>query len=283
MEVIMPRKMPKQFSALYLIVAVATCAALSISQLEADDVGPQVHPNIVIVLADDLGYGDVQAFHKESKIPTPDLNALAKQGMIFTDAHSNSAVCTPTRYGLLTGRYCWRSRLKRGVLFPPKDEPLIENGRPTIASFLKENGYQTAMVGKWHLGIGWQKSKQAGDKNPTVDFNAPISDGPNEKGFDQWFGVAASLDMVPYSFFRDHQLVEPVDETQEKQDFPRYVRAGPKASKFDPGDALDTLAGEAIKFIDSAAEILSIKPMRRSVKSSTRWTKTVWQTTPWLL
>jgi len=236
------------------LVTVATFTTLSIEQLVADEVAVQDRPNIVIVLADDLGYGDVQAFHKESKIPTPYLNALAKQGMIFTDAHSNSAVCTPTRYGLLTGRYCWRSRLKRNVLYPPKDAPLIENGRPTIASFLKQNGYQTAMVGKWHLGIGWQKNEQAGDTDLPVDFNSPITDGPNEKGFDQWFGVAASLDMIPYSFLRDHQLVHPVDETQEKQEFPRYVRKGPKASQFDPGDVLDTLASEAIKFIDSAAK-----------------------------
>ena len=241
-------------SIVWMVTVAAMFTALSCQQLVADEVDTQVRPNVVIVLADDLGYGDVQAFNKDSNIPTPHLNALAKQGMMFTDAHSNSAVCTPTRYGLLTGRYCWRSRLKRGVLFPPKDAPLIENGRPTIASFLKKNGYQTAMVGKWHLGIGWQKSKQPGDKKPKVDFNAPISDGPNEKGFDQWFGVAASLDMVPYSFLRDHQLVEPVDETQERQGFPRFVRAGPKASQFDPGDVLDALASEAIKFIDSAAK-----------------------------
>lgn len=254
----MPERMIKQFSPLCSIATVltlATFSALSITQTAADEIDPQARPNIVIVLADDLGYGDVQAFHKDSKIPTPNLNAMAKQGMIFTDAHSGSAVCTPTRYGLLTGRYCWRSRLKRGVLFPPKDAPLIENGRPTIASFLKENGYRTAMVGKWHLGIGWQKkSAQANDTDLPVDFNAPINDGPNEKGFDQWFGIAASLDMIPYSYLRDHQLVEPADETQEKLDFPRFVRAGPKSSQFDPGDVLDTLASEAIKFIDSASK-----------------------------
>ena len=142
--------MTGQFSVLCWIVSMVigvTFTALSCQQLVADEVDTQVRPNVVIVLADDLGYGDVQAFNKDSNIPTPHLNALAKQGMMFTDAHSNSAVCTPTRYGLLTGRYCWRSRLKRGVLFPPKDAPLIENGRPTIASFLKKNGYQTAMVG----------------------------------------------------------------------------------------------------------------------------------------
>ena len=93
-------------------------------------------PNIILICADDMGYGDVQALNAESSIPTPNLNRLAKQGMTFTDAHTPSAVCTPTRYGLLTGRYCWRSRLKSGVL-NGYGQPLIEAARPTIASFLK--------------------------------------------------------------------------------------------------------------------------------------------------
>ena len=116
----MPERMTGQFFVLCSIVSMVTGAtfmALSSQQLVADEGAAQDRPNIVIVLADDLGYGDVQAFHKDSNIPTPHLNALAKQGMIFTDAHSNSAVCTPTRYGLLTGRYCWRSRLCCAVGF----------------------------------------------------------------------------------------------------------------------------------------------------------------------
>ena len=110
------------------------------------------HPNIIFVLADDLGYGDVQCNNPESNIPTPNFNRLAKEGMLFTDAHSGSAVCTPTRYGVVTGRYAWRTRLKRGVLngYSPH---LINHERITVASMLRQNGYHTAMTGKWHLGM----------------------------------------------------------------------------------------------------------------------------------
>ncbi|MFP6896453.1 MAG: arylsulfatase [Roseibacillus sp.] len=205
-------------------------------------------PNVVLILADDMGYGDVQALNADSRIPTPNLNKLAKTSATFLDAHSGSAVCTPTRYGLLTGRYCWRSRLKRGVLFPPNDKPLIEDDRTTVASYLKSQGYQTALVGKWHLGIGWAR-----DKKGKVIFDAPFTNGPNEKGFDQWFGVAASLDMVPYVYLRNHQAVAKTTATQQSQGFPKYIRKGPKDPNFDPGDVLDDLAREASGFIKKAS------------------------------
>ncbi len=204
-------------------------------------------PNILLILADDMGYGDVHALNPDSKIPTPNLDRLAREGATFTDAHSGSAVCTPTRYGLLTGRYCWRSRLKHGVLFPPRDKPLLQNDRVTIASFLKSHGYRTAMVGKWHLGIEWAR-----DEKGKVLFDAPFTDGPIEKGFDQWFGVAASLDMVPYVYLRDHQAVAKTTATQSAQGFPKYIRQGPKDPAFDPGNTLDDLAREAVAFIHKA-------------------------------
>jgi arylsulfatase A len=109
-------------------------------------------PNIVFILADDLGYGDLRCYNPDSRIPTPNLDRLAAQGMRFTDAHTPSAVCTPTRYGLLTGRYCWRTRLKQGVL-DGFDPPLIEQGRMTVASLLRQHGYATGCIGKWHLGM----------------------------------------------------------------------------------------------------------------------------------
>ena len=121
----------------------------------------KAQPNIIFILADDMGYGDVQALNAKSKIPTPHLNRLAKEGMTFTDAHSPSGVCTPTRYGVLTGRYCWRSRLKRGVL-GGYSAPLIEKNRPTIGSVLQSRGYHTAAIGKWHLGI--TMTRREGDK-----------------------------------------------------------------------------------------------------------------------
>ncbi len=209
---------------------------------------PKSLPNIVFILADDMGYGDIQAYNPKSKVPTPNLNLLVKQGIQFTDAHSGSAVCTPTRYGLLTGRYCWRSRLKSGVLFPPNDEPLIENKRLTVAGMLKKYSYNTACIGKWHLGIGWGRDAQG-----EVDFNKPINHGPTDVGFDEYFGVAASLDMIPYTFLHNHELVQPVTETQEKLDFPKYVRQGPKAKDFDPGKVLDTLTGKAVDYIERSA------------------------------
>lgn len=201
-------------------------------------------PNILLILADDLGYGDVQVLNPDSGIPTPNLNRLAEEGVTFTDAHTGSAVCTPTRYGLLTGRYCWRSRLKSGVLFPPRDAPLIEDDRPTLASILKARGYRTACIGKWHLGIAWAKGEDG-----KVDFNKAFTNGPTDKGFDEYFGVAASLDMVPYGFLRNHQVEAPLTEIQPAQGFPRYVRRGPKDPNFDPADCLDRLAQEASTFI----------------------------------
>jgi arylsulfatase A len=205
-------------------------------------------PNIVFILADDMGYGDIQAYNPKSKIPTPNLNRLAQQGIRFTDAHSGSAVCTPTRYGLLTGRYCWRSRLKSGVLFPPNDEPLIDDDRLTVAGMLKKYNYNTACIGKWHLGIGWGRDAQG-----KVDFNKPINHGPTDVGFDEYFGVAASLDMIPYTFLHNHELAQPVTETQPRLNFPKYVRQGPKAKDFDPGKVLDTLTGKAVDYIERSA------------------------------
>ena len=114
-------------------------------------------PNIIWIMADDMGYGDLACQNPDSKIPTPNLDRLATQGIRFTDAHSPSAVCTPTRYGVLTGRYCWRSRLKRGVL-GSFDQTLIEDGRLTVPALLKEHNYHTACVGKWHLGWNWKKA-----------------------------------------------------------------------------------------------------------------------------
>lgn len=236
-------------SNLHSLTAFAISAILTLAS------GAAERPNILVILADDMGYGDIQALNPESKIPTPHLDQLASGGAIFTDAHSGSAVCTPTRYGLLTGRYCWRTRLKSGVLFPPNDRPLIANDRVTVASFLKSQGYRTAMVGKWHLGIGWAR-----DEKGKVDFDAPFTDGPVEKGFEHFFGIAASLDMVPYVFLRGHQAVAKTPDTQPKLGFPKFVRKGPKDPNFDPGDCLDILAREASTFIKDSTKAKDAPP-----------------------
>ncbi len=175
-------------------------------------------PNIIYILADDLGYGDVSTYNPDSKISTPNFDRLAMEGICFTDAHSPSAVCTPTRYGILTGRYSWRSPLKSGVL-NGYSQPLIEKDRTTVASFLKRNGYHTGIVGKWHLGLGWVQKpgsvnelSQTGSPkvkiiNPeTIDFSQPPTDGPMNHGFDYSYILPASLDMPPYCFLENNKL-----------------------------------------------------------------------------
>jgi arylsulfatase A-like enzyme len=146
----------------------------------ADAVGK---PNIVYILADDFGYGDAACYNKDAKIPTPNIDRLAAEGVRFTDAHSASAICSPTRYGILTGRYAWRTRLKRNVL-GPYDPPLIEPGRLTVGALLQQHGYHTACIGKWHLGMDWGGAKSEAD----AKAGTPVADGPTTRGFDEFYG-----------------------------------------------------------------------------------------------
>ncbi len=178
-------------------------------------------PNVIYILCDDLGYGDVSCLNPQGKIRTPHLDRIAREGMAFTDAHSGSAVCTPTRYGVLTGRYAWRSRLKSGVLggLSPR---LIEAGRLTVASLLKAQGYHTAAIGKWHLGLDWVRKSDGAVSDSgvemreqvfNVDFTRPIANGVTTVGFDSFFGISASLDMVPYAYIEnDRVTVQPTDD-----------------------------------------------------------------------
>ena len=210
-------------------------------------------PNFLVILCDDLGIGDVGAFNPQSRIKTPCLDELARTGTVFTDAHSGSAVCTPTRYGLLTGRYCWRSRLQRGVLggISPR---LIESNVKTVADRLREEGYDTACFGKWHLGLDWARRPdeapftdhiEPGKDGWKVDFQQTFSGGPLSVGFNQYFGISASLDMVPYTFLVNDrvQVVPTVDKS-----FPmmlgkesKQTRRGPAAQEFDATDVLPKL------------------------------------------
>ena len=215
-------------------------------------------PNIVVILADDMGYGDVGRLNPESKIPTPHLNRLAQGGMTFTDAHSPSGVCTPTRYGLLTGRYCWRSRLKRGVL-GGYSAPLLAPDRPTLASLLKGEGYRTGAVGKWHLGMqlplkdpAASRSQWSGD--PGINFSGLITDSPIHHGFDSYFGVSASLDMAPYVYIRNDRFTRVPTLQQAAVEFPHFIREGPRAEDFIVDEVLDRLTEEAVEFISRSAE-----------------------------
>lgn len=179
-------------------------------------------PNIVFILADDLGYGDVSCFNENSKIITPFIDQLASEGVMFTDAHTSSSVCTPTRYGILTGRYNWRSTLKSSVL-SGYSKALIAPDRTTIGGFLKEQGYKTAYVGKWHLGWDWaiveedSISRNNLGAAPNVDFSKPVKNGPNTRGFDYSFGFCGSLDMAPYVWIEnDMPTMVPTKYTVDK-------------------------------------------------------------------
>lgn len=187
-------------------------------------------PNILLILVDDLGLGDVHAYNMDSSIGTPNIDRLAAEGLRFTDGHSNSAVCTPTRYGLLTGRYAWRTRLKRSVLFG-YSPALIPPNQMTLASLLKQRGYFTAMVGKWHLGLDWQLKPGATVEDPVtggeaVDFNRPFEGGPRNIGFDYFFGIAASLDMPPYTYIENDRVTVVPEAGDPEFGRPGYIAQG---------------------------------------------------------
>lgn len=198
-------------------------------------------PDIVYILADDLGWGDLGCYNPKSAVPTPFADRFATEGVRFTDMHSPSSVCTPTRYGILTGRYCWRSSLKKGVLWGYSPS-LIEPGRLTVPAMLKSKGYFTAGVGKWHLGLG--------DREKT-DYERPLRPGPVDHGFDYYFGIPASLDMEPYLYFENDRVVEQPTAHTEGRDTPRGVfwRGGPIAPGFRIEDVLPTLGARAASII----------------------------------
>ncbi|MGJ8656620.1 MAG: sulfatase family protein [Akkermansiaceae bacterium] len=191
-------------------------------------------PNIIFILADDMGYGDVQCLNPErSKVATPHMDRLAKEGMVFTDAHTSSSVCTPTRYGVLTGRYNWRTELQQGVLWG-FSKPLIAGDRLTVAGLLKKEGYNTAMVGKWHLGMTLPtldgKTAIEGPKDTrkpkktNVDWDGKITDGPIDRGFDYLYGISASLDMAPYIWIENDRFVGKVSNDAPAKPEPSFVK-----------------------------------------------------------
>jgi arylsulfatase A-like enzyme len=206
-------------------------------------------PNIVYILCDDLGYGDVHALNPErGKIPTPNVDRLAREGMVFTDAHAGSSVCTPTRYGIMTGRYAWRTRLQSGVLFG-LSSPLIAPNRLTVAGLLKQAGYHTACIGKWHLGLGWTgQTTDAGDlKGGQVDYTKPLTDSPVTHGFDTFFGLAGSLDMPPFVWIENDRLTEQPTATK------KWLREGPAGPAFEAVDVLPTLTKKTIAYVEERA------------------------------
>ena len=206
-------------------------------------------PNIVFILADDMGYGDVSALNENSGIQTPNIDKMAQHGVVFTDAHSSSAVSTPTRYGILTGRYNWRSTMKRGVL-GGYSLPLIAKERRTIASILKDQNYETACIGKWHLGWIWDNI-EAG--NEQVDFSKPITHGPLDVGFDYSYCIPASLDMPPYVYVENNLSTTVPDRITENTGAQSWWRKGPTGADFDHNTTLSHLVGKAVNFIERKA------------------------------
>jgi arylsulfatase A len=202
------------------------CVMATFAGLSADRA---THPNIIVILADDFGWGDTSCNNPTSPIKTPNMDRIANEGIRFTNAHTPSAVCTPTRYGLLTGRYPWRSYLKDKVLsyYAPA---LIPKGRTTLASYLKSQGYRTAGFGKWHLGLDW--TPVAGDpqkwrshwktRSPAkgakvgsgIDHSKPFRNGPTDVGFDTYFGTPSNAGRMPFFIEDDRVAGNPKPDKQ---------------------------------------------------------------------
>ncbi len=216
------------------------------------------NPNIVFILTDDMGYGDASCYGA-TKINTPNIDKLAREGMQFMDAHSSSAVCTPSRYSVLTGRYCWRSRLKRGVL-SGHGPALIEPGRMTVAGMLKQNGYVTGAFGKWHLGLNWVKKDSSKEparindfnknENPEdYDYSKPLTGGPLDHGFDYFYGISGSLDMPPYCYIENDHTVGIPD--REKSPYMFQQRRGYMVEGWKDDEVDLKFTEKAIEFIKS--------------------------------
>ncbi len=227
-----------------ILRSLLVCLAIFASTAFGGDGG---RPNIIYILADDLGYGDVQCLNESGKILTPHIDRLAAEGMIFTDAHSNSSVCTPTRYGILTGRYCWRTRLKKSVTWG-YDPHLIPASRLTVAGFLTKQGYRAACFGKWHLGMDLPSY---GDNKPNaenIDWNDHIKHGPISNGFDTFYGIIASLDMPPYIWVENNRFV---GATTVQKSFFGPNRIGPADPNMEPEHVLPTITEKTVQFIDA--------------------------------
>ncbi|MCP4310874.1 MAG: arylsulfatase [Bacteroidetes bacterium] len=200
-------------------------------------------PNIIFILVDDLGYGDIKAFNPESKISTPHIDKLAESGMMFTDAHVPGSSCIASRYGLLTGRYPFRAASLNW-----QSEPLIEKDRPTMASVLQKNGYHTGMVGKWHLGFDYSDYQN-------------LTGGPADRGFDYYFGISRSLDQADYYYIENrHAVQEPLEEVEAGIGYGKNGWQGPfwregKAGKdFKHDEVLNQFIQKSIDFIEHSSE-----------------------------
>lgn len=207
----------------------------------------QDRPNVVLILADDLGYGDLSIFNPESKIATPNIDSLGRHGIIFTDAHATASISTPSRYSIVTGRYTFRTDLKQGAL-DGYSAPLIGRDTRTIADMFSDSGYDTACIGKWHLGLSWT-FRPGSDRE--IDYSCRIADGINERGFGYSFCLPASLDMPPYVLVEDGIVVSCPDRIEPGRTGTQLFREGPIAAGMTPEMFLPAFADRAEKFIRS--------------------------------
>lgn len=238
----------------FLLILLTTPTASEAQQVPPDS---STLPNVVYILADDLGYGDISCYNENSRLQTTHVDRLAKTGMLFTDAHSSSAVCTPTRYGILTGRYNWRSRLKKGVL-SGYSKALIEPERLTVAELFQEKNYHTAFIGKWHLGWDWTFVEEPGEvdhlnSQPKVDFSQPVKHGPGQQGFTYAYGFSGSLDMPPYVYVENDQPTTIPEDTTVSVDDKGFWRKGPTGPDFSHTDVLPHLTKKALHYIEEQA------------------------------
>jgi arylsulfatase A len=216
-------------------------------------------PNIIYILADDLGYGDLSCLNENSKIKTAHLDKLASEGVYFTDAHSGSSVCTPTRYGIVTGRYAWRSRLKKSVIGGASPH-LINPDRMTVADLLKGQGYHTAMIGKWHLGWDFHFNVNKGNNSLSlhpsnkIDYSKPVLNGPDVNGFDYYYGHCGSLDMGPYVYVENGKVTAAPDRVTENKDFKGMWRKAPTGSDFKHIDVLPNFFNKATSYVEKRAK-----------------------------
>ena len=218
------------------------------------------HPNILIIYADDLGYGDISSYNQDSKIPTTHIDALASSGLSFTDAHSAAAVCTPSRYALLTGEYPFRKGMDKGVLWTYA-HPLLSVGQQTIAKELKDQGYHTAIIGKWHLGFDWPKTKHIPsadwdkmnevEKEVYLDFTQPIKGGPNSFGFDYFFGMDTP-NFPPYAFIKNEFIEGPVPIREDIFSIESAV-PGVQQKGWSNANILPRLRKEALLYLEKQA------------------------------
>jgi arylsulfatase A-like enzyme len=226
-------------------------------------------PNIILIVADDLGYGDLSCYGAE-KIDTPNIDLLANNGIKFSRAYAASSMCSPSRYSILTGRYSWRTRLKYGVL-RYFEKPLIDQDRSTIGTMLKRNGYYTACIGKWHLGMDWTISKNA-PENPDqsvlnswnansfkyINYKVPIKNGPTTRGFDYFYGITGSNNMQPYVYIENDHVTQAPSEKELPYD---HYNPADKAPNWDIRKVNIDLTNKAVDVINTHFKKNTEKPL----------------------